>query len=355
MKFLITGGAGFIGSAVIRYLIKDTNHQVLNFDKLTYASNLKSVASISNDNRYRFVKGDICDFKLVSKVFFEFKPNIVMHLAAETHVDRSINDPSDFIKSNIIGTSVMLQVALDYWRKLPYKFMNNTKSAKNNEAIKFHNKKSINPNKNSFRFHHISTDEVYGSITNGSWDENFPLSPNSPYAASKASADLLCQAFRITHNLDIAITRCANNYGSHQSVEKFIPKIISSALANKKIPVYGDGSNFREWLHVKDHVSAIYAVSQKEISDQNYIFNIGGTASTNLELSKKVLMILGKPDTLIKFVEDRKGHDLRYSVDWTKINRELGYVPRVKFEDGLRETIQWYRDNEAWWKPLKNR
>ena len=316
MTILVTGGLGFIGSHFARMALSKGN-KVIILDKFTYASNSRNVEDYRSD-LMAIEKIDIAVAKDLQSIFKKY-PDIsrVINFAAESHVDRSISDAQPFIQSNIVGVSNLLEIL----RRGGFQ-----------------------------RLIQVSTDEVYGSIESGSWDESNALQPRSPYSASKASADLLCQAFRITHNLDIAITRCANNYGSHQSVEKFIPKIISSALANKKIPVYGDGSNFREWLHVKDHVSAIYAVSQKEISDQNYIFNIGGTASTNLELSKKVLMILGKPDTLIKFVEDRKGHDYRYSVNDSHIKTELHWTPSTDFESGLVETVDWYKQNPDWVK-----
>jgi dTDP-glucose 4,6-dehydratase len=390
MKFLITGGAGFVGSAVIRYLIKNTNHQVLNFDKLTYASNLKSIASISNDNRYRFVKGNVCDFKLVSKVFFEFKPNIVMHLAAETHVDRSINDPSVFIKSNIIGTSVMLQVALDYWRKLPYKSMDNTKSTKNNEAIKFHNKKSINPNKNSFRFHHISTDEVYGSLNSTSkFTEKTAYDPSSPYSASKASSDHLVRAWNRTYGLPVLITNCANNYGPYQSPDKFIPLIILNAIKCKSLPLYGTGSNIRDWLHVDDHAQALYKVVIKGKIGETY--NIGSNnEKSNIEVANTICKILDKLrplnrkklkrknkidknlsfqnmfkkkmpkkiysyKELITFVNDRPGHDQRYAIDARKIKKKLNWKPKENFSSGIYKTVLWYLGHTDYYEKLKKK
>jgi dTDP-glucose 4,6-dehydratase len=389
MKILITGGAGFIGSAVIRYLIKNTNHQVLNFDKLTYASNLLSVESISNNSRYCLVKGDICNFKLVSKVFFEFKPNIVMHLAAETHVDRSINRPSDFIKSNIIGTSVMLRVALDYWSKLPGEFMNNTKFKKNNKKIKFHNKKSTNLNKSSFRFHHISTDEVYGSLNNTSkFTEKTAYDPSSPYSASKASSDHLVRAWNRTYGLPVVITNCANNYGPFQSPDKFIPLIILNALKCEPLPLYGNGSNIRDWLHVDDHAKALYkVVTEGEIGET---YNIGSNnEKSNIEVVNIICEILDKLSPfnkkklkkkkisknisfhnkfkksmlnkiysykeLITFVNDRPGHDQRYAIDARKIKKKLNWKPKENFSSGIYKTVLWYLSNADYYLKIKKK
>ena len=329
-KFLITGGAGFIGSATIRFLIENTNHYVLNLDKLTYAANLNSLLSVSNNNRYQFVCGNVSDHSLVSKVFNDFKPDIVMHLAAESHVDRSINGPAEFIQTNILGTAVMLECARDYLTNLP--------------------------SKNKFRFHHISTDEVYGSLDDKNlFTEKTPYDPSSPYSASKASADHLVRAWYRTYGLPILITNCSNNYGPYQFPEKLIPLTILNAIRAKPIPIYGNGLNVRDWLHVEDHVRALYKVAMEGKIGETY--NIGGfNEKTNLEVVNKICNILEelKPNhpnniknynELITHVSDRKGHDLRYAIDASKIQRDLGWVPQVTFDLGLRETIQWYLDN----------
>jgi len=323
MKILVTGAAGFIGSNFIRMVSKGqlegiTEIKVL--DKLTYAgikSNLKSAESLS---RYQFIQGDICNMSLVSELISECEA--VINFAAESHVDRSISGAADFVRTNIVGVQVLL------------------------DAIKASGRK--------IRFLQVSTDEVYGSIESGSWTEDWPLQPNSPYSASKASAELLARSYNKTHGMDVVITRCSNNYGTHHFPEKLIPLFITNLLEGKKVPVYGTGKNVRDWLHVDDHCRGIYRVLKNGRSGE--VYNIGGGCElTNNEITSLILEAMGVDESSIEYVEDRKGHDLRYSVDWTKINRELGYEPQVKFEDGLRETIQWYRNNESWWKPLKNR
>jgi dTDP-glucose 4,6-dehydratase len=323
MRILVTGGAGFIGSNFLRMIVSGelkgfTRISVL--DKLTYAGvkeNLKSLALLSN---YDFIQGDICDPIIVSHLLED--ADAVVNFAAESHVDRSISGAEDFVHTNIVGVQVLL------------------------DAIKASGRK--------IRFLQVSTDEVYGSIESGSWTEESPLQPNSPYSASKASGELLARSYNRTHNLDVVITRCSNNYGTHHFPEKLIPLFITNLIEGKKVPVYGTGKNVRDWLHVDDHCRGIYAVLMKGKTGE--VYNIGGGRElTNNKITSLILEAMGADESSIEYVEDRKGHDLRYSVDWTKINRELGYEPQVKFEDGLKGTINWYRDNEAWWKPLKNR
>jgi dTDP-glucose 4,6-dehydratase len=289
-------------------------------DKLTYAgvkSNLDSAADLS---RYEFMQGDICDLSVVSELLKEV--DAVVNFAAESHVDRSISGATDFVQTNIVGVQVLL------------------------DAIKASGRK--------IRFLQVSTDEVYGSIKLGSWTEDWPLQPNSPYSASKAGGELLARSYNRTHGIDVVITRCSNNYGSHHFPEKLIPLFITNLIEGKKVPVYGTGENVRDWLHVDDHCRGIYSVLMNGRSGE--VYNIGGGYElTNNEITRLILEAMGADESSIEYVEDRKGHDLRYSLNWKKINHELGYEPQVKFEEGLRETIQWYRDNEAWWKPLKNR
>jgi dTDP-glucose 4,6-dehydratase len=323
MRLLITGGAGFIGSNFARMIARGdlkSISRVLVLDKLTYAGikeNLDPVVDLPN---YLFIEGDICDSNLVGNLLDEV--DAVINFAAESHVDRSILGASDFVKTNIVGVQVLLD--------------------------------SIKTNGRKIRFLQVSTDEVYGSIDSGSWTEDWPLQPNSPYSASKASGELLARAYNKTHGMDIVITRCSNNYGTHHFPEKLIPLFITNLIEGKKIPVYGRGENVRDWLHVNDHCRGIFSVLMNGRSGE--IYNIGGGRElTNNEITSLILEAMGADDSSIKYVEDRKGHDHRYSVDWKKINRELGYEPQIEFEDGLRETIQWYRDNEEWWKPLKNR
>lgn len=323
MRVLVTGGAGFIGSNFVRMASKGDLQGiscVKVLDKLTYAgvkSNLDSVARLS---LYEFIQGDICDPNVVAELLMEV--DAVINFAAESHVDRSISGAEDSVRTNIVGVHVLLDAVKASGRKI--------------------------------RFLQVSTDEVYGSIISGSWTEEWPLQPNSPYSASKASGELLARAYNRTHGIDVVITRCSNNYGTHHFPEKLIPLFITNLLEGKKVPVYGTGKNVRDWLHVDDHCRGIYQVLMNGRPGE--VYNIGGGRElTNLEITHLILYEMGADESSIEYVEDRKGHDLRYSVDWTKINRELGYEPQVEFEDGLRETIQWYRDNEAWWKPLKNR
>jgi dTDP-glucose 4,6-dehydratase len=323
MRILVTGGAGFIGSNFIRMsaqgIFQDIS-KVQILDKLTYAGVEENLVDVSAIPNYTFFRGDICDQSLVSELVSEV--DAVINFAAESHVDRSISGAVDFVQTNIVGVQVLL------------------------DAIKSSGKK--------IRFLQISTDEVYGSINEGSWSEDWPLQPNSPYSASKASGELLARSYNKTHGTDVVITRCSNNYGTHHFPEKLIPLFITNLLESKKVPVYGTGKNVRDWLHVDDHCRGIYQVLMNGRSGE--VYNIGGGRElTNLEITGFILDAMGADESSIEYVEDRKGHDLRYSVDWGKIRSELGYEPQVKFEDGLRETIQWYRDNEAWWKPLKNR
>ena len=322
MKLIVTGAAGFIGSNFVRMIANGQLQGVSGvkvLDKLTYAgvkSNLDLVANLSS---YEFVQGDICDPLVVIELLEDV--DAVVNFAAESHVDRSISGATDFVQTNIVGVQVLL------------------------EAIKVSEKK--------IRFLQVSTDEVYGSIEFGSWTEEWPLQPNSPYSASKASGDLLARSYHRTHGLDVVITRCSNNYGTHHFPEKLIPLFITNLIEGKKVPVYGTGENVRDWLHVDDHCRGIHSVLMNGRSGE--VYNIGGGRElTNNEITSFILKAMDANESSIEYVEDRKGHDLRYSVDWTKINYELGYEPQVKFEDGLRETIQWYRDNEVWWKPLKN-
>ena len=352
-KIIVTGGAGFIGSAVIRFLIKNTDHQVLNLDKLTYAGNLASLQSISDHPRYIFVQGNICDRKLVTNLFNEFQPDIVMHLAAESHVDRSIDGPADFIQTNIVGTSVMLECARGYWNTLP--------------VVARHASLKMNfiPTKKSFRFHHISTDEVYGSLgKTGLFTEETAYDPSSPYSASKASSDHLVRAWHRTYGLPVLITNCSNNYGPYQFPEKLIPLMILNALEGKPLPVYGNGQQIRDWLHVEDHAQALYKVVTEGQIGETY--NIGGhNEKTNLEVVHTLCALLdeARPDhpndissykDLITYVTDRPGHDRRYAIDASKIQRELAWMPEETFESGLRKTVQWYLENLEWCRHVQD-
>jgi dTDP-glucose 4,6-dehydratase len=362
-NFLITGGAGFIGSAVIRYLIEETDHQVLNLDKLTYAGNLESLLNVSGNSRYQFVQGDVCDRALVLKLFSEFKPDIVMHLAAESHVDRSIDGPAEFIQTNIVGTSVMLECAREYWKQLPSLRGGNADEAIHIDGMDRHGASrlamTLGATKESFRFHHISTDEVYGSLDDtGLFTEETAYDPSSPYSASKASSDHLVRAWHRTYGLPVLITNCSNNYGPYQFPEKLIPLMILNALEGKPLPVYGDGQQIRDWLHVEDHARALYkVVTEGEIGET---YNIGGhNEKTNLEVVHTLCDLLdearpNRPNSIasykdiITYVADRPGHDQRYAIDASKIQRDLGWVPAETFETGLRKTLEWYLDNATW-------
>jgi dTDP-glucose 4,6-dehydratase len=321
MRILVTGGAGFIGSNFVRMIARGDFKEITSvtvLDKLTYAGVLSNLAEADNLNTYRFVKGDICDSKLVNSLLDDV--DAVINFAAESHVDRSIAGAEDFVQTNIVGVQVLLDSIKACGRKI--------------------------------RFLQVSTDEVYGSIESGSWTEEWPLLPNSPYSASKASGELLARSYQRTHGLDVVITRCSNNYGTHHFPEKLIPLFITNLIEGKKVPVYGSGLNVRDWLHVDDHCRGIHLALTRGKSGE--IYNIGGGRElNNLEITDLILTAMGADKSSIEFVEDRKGHDLRYSVDWTKINRELGYEPKVTFEVGLEQTVNWYKNNEAWWKPLK--
>lgn len=334
MNILVTGGAGFIGSAVIRHLINETEHHVLNVDKLTYAGNLESLISVSDHPRYQFTQTDICDHVSLTRLFLEFQPDIVMHLAAESHVDRSIDRPAEFINTNIVGTYTLLEVARKYWQNL--------------STIK----------KSRFKFHHISTDEVYGDLegTTDLFTETTPYLPSSPYSASKASSDHLVRAWHRTYGLPVVVTNCSNNYGPYHFPEKLIPLMILNALDGKSLPVYGNGQQIRDWLFVEDHARALYQVATEGIVGETY--NIGGhNEKQNIEVVKTICKILDelkpRPEgktyaSLITFVNDRPGHDLRYAIDASKIERELGWKPQESFETGIRKTVQWYLNNLEW-------
>ena len=331
---LITGGAGFIGSAVIRYIIRNTPDSVVNVDKLTYAGNLESLESVSDSPRYAFEQVDICNRAELDCVFAEYQPDAVMHLAAESHVDRSIDGPVAFIETNIIGTYTLLEAARSYWNGLS------------------------EDKKRKFRFHHISTDEVYGDLegTDDLFTETTPYAPSSPYSASKAASDHLVHAWHRTYGLPVIITNSSNNYGAYQHAEKLIPLMISNAVMGKPLPIYGDGQQIRDWLSVEDHVQALYLVLTKGRVGENY--NIGGNCEkTNLEVVKTICQLLeelapNKPnhiqyyEDLITYVKDRPGHDVRYSLDCSKIHAELGWQPQITFEQGLRQTVKWYLENK---------
>lgn len=335
MKILLTGGMGFIGSAVVR-LALSRGHSVVNVDALTYAACSKSLASVSKHAKYEFEKVNILDRDTLDDVFAKHEPDTVIHLAAESHVDRSIDGPADCIKTNVNGTLNMLDSSRNYWQ------------AQNK------------PKK--FRFHHVSTDEVFGSLPINpdiKFSEDTPYDPNSPYSASKASSDHLVRAWYKTYGLPVIVTNCSNNYGPYQFPEKLIPVIIVNALAGKPLPIYGDGSNIRDWLFVEDHADALLLVLEKGSVGRSY--NIGGESEcTNLEIAKKLCSILDSLQTsggnsysnLITFVDDRPGHDVRYAIDQSRIRNELGWRPSLSLEQGLEKTVQWYLDNEAWWRPL---
>ncbi|QXW26498.1 dTDP-glucose 4,6-dehydratase [Acinetobacter johnsonii] len=340
MKYLITGGAGFIGSAVIRYIINHTEDEVLNIDKLTYAGNLESLIGVENNARYSFQQIDICDAAALEQAVSGFQPDIVMHLAAESHVDRSIDGPAEFIQTNIVGTYTLLEVLRKYWMPL--------------EADK----------KNSFRFHHISTDEVYGDLegTEDLFTETTSYAPSSPYSASKASSDHLVRAWHRTYGLPVIVTNCSNNYGPYHFPEKLIPLMILNALEGKDLPVYGNGQQIRDWLFVEDHARALYRVASQGQVGETY--NIGGhNEKQNIEVVKTICALLDelqpRADQLsyasfITYVTDRPGHDLRYAIDASKIAKELGWKPEETFETGLRKTVQWYLNNLQWCRRVQD-
>ncbi|ERH47677.1 dTDP-glucose 4,6-dehydratase [Ectopseudomonas chengduensis] len=342
MRILITGGAGFIGSALIRHLIQSTEHDVLNLDKLTYAGNLESLAPVDDNPRYRFVQADIADGPVVAQTLAEFQPEAIMHLAAESHVDRSIDGPAAFIQTNIVGTYSLLESTRAYWLGL---------SAERKAA---------------FRFHHISTDEVYGDLhgVDDLFTETTPYAPSSPYSASKAASDHLVRAWQRTYGLPVLITNCSNNYGPYHFPEKLIPLMILNALAGKPLPVYGNGQQVRDWLYVEDHARALLkVVSEGQVGET---YNIGGhNEQKNLDVVRAICALLEelapqKPagiaryEDLITYVQDRPGHDLRYAIDAGKIERELGWVPQETFETGLRKTVQWYLDNLDWCRRVQD-
>lgn len=342
MKILVTGGAGFIGSAVVRHIIYNTDDSIVNIDKLTYAGNLESLNSVCENNRYTFIQADICDDKKITNIFKQHQPDVIMHLAAESHVDRSIEGPSDFIQTNIIGTYTLLEAARHYWNQLP------------------------THKKSAFRFHHISTDEVYGDLesTTDLFTETTSYAPSSPYSASKASSDHLVRAWQRTYGLPTIVTNCSNNYGPYHYPEKLIPLIILNALEGKSLPVYGNGQQIRDWLYVEDHARALYKVVTEGNIGETY--NIGGhNEKANIDVVKTICSILdevvpNKPngiyhyEELITYVADRPGHDLRYAIDATKIKNELNWVPEETFETGLRKTVEWYLANGEWCKSVQN-
>lgn len=329
----VTGGAGFIGSALIRRLIEVSDYHIVNIDKLTYAGNLESLLSVADSNHYQFEQADICDAEKMAALFTQYQPTAIMHLAAESHVDRSIDGPADFVQTNLVGTYVLLEAARQYWKKL------------DKEAA------------TQFRFHHISTDEVYGTLgESGLFEETTPYQPNSPYSATKAGSDHLVRAWHHTYGLPVVMTNCSNNYGPYQFPEKLIPLIINNALVGKPLPVYGKGDNIRDWLFVDDHAEALQIVLENGKLGESY--NIGGfNEHTNLDVVHRVCDILDEllPDSehkphrnLITFVTDRPGHDQRYAIDASKIERELGWKPKETFASGLRKTVEWYINNREW-------
>lgn len=348
MKFLVTGGAGFIGSAVVRCLLSDDKHSVVNLDKLTYAGNLESIPASLQGDRYYFECVDICDAQALGRVFAEHQPDVVMHLAAESHVDRSIDGPGDFIQTNVVGTYTLLEAARKYWSQLD------------------------SEQKNAFRFHHISTDEVYGDLPHPDeqsgelplFTENTAYAPSSPYSASKASSDHLVRTWLRTYGLPTIVTNCSNNYGPYHFPEKLIPHVILNALAGKPLPVYGDGSQIRDWLYVEDHARALIKVATHGVVGETY--NIGGhNEKRNIDVVKTICRLLEelvpqKPEgvsayaELITFVADRPGHDVRYAIDASKMANELGWAPEETFDTGMKKTVQWYLNNKDWWQRVLN-
>jgi dTDP-glucose 4,6-dehydratase len=338
MRIIVTGGAGFIGSAVCRHLITETDAHLVNLDKLTYAGNLESLRAVSGSSRYRFTKVDICDEARVRNVFAEVSPDAVLHLAAESHVDRSITGSRSFIDTNIVGTYTMLEAARRYWSTLS------------------------GAAKDKFRFLHVSTDEVYGSLgAEGLFQESTAYDPSSPYAASKAASDHLAVAWHRTYGLPVVVSNCSNNYGPFHFPEKLIPLMILNAFEGKPLPVYGDGSNVRDWLYVEDHAKALYLILQRGLPGETY--NVGGrNERTNLQVVQDICTALdelrpggGPHSRYITYVTDRPGHDHRYAIDASKLERELGWRAQETFASGLSKTVQWYLDNEWWWSPLREK
>lgn len=339
LKILVTGGAGFIGSALVRHLIGNSVHDVLNVDSLTYAGNLSSLESVAESNRYRFEQIDICDTAKLKQVIAEYQPNVITHLAAESHVDRSIERPSAFIQTNVVGTFSVLSAALDYWQRLSLL------------------------EQRLFRFHHISTDEVFGTLgSDGFFTEETAYNPRSPYSASKAASDHLVSAWHHTYGLPIVITNCSNNYGPNHFPEKLIPLVIIKCLAGEPLPVYGKGDNVRDWLYVDDHVRALQAVFERGTVGESYMVG-GRSEQTNLNVVHVICDTLDriKPRAdgqsyrkQISFVADRPGHDFRYAIDATKLERDLGWRPQETFESGMEKTIRWYLDNQDWWKAIQS-
>jgi dTDP-glucose 4,6-dehydratase len=338
-RFLVTGGAGFIGSAVVRHLIRETAHEVLVADKLTYAGNLESLAPVAADPRYHFVRIDIAEAPRLRKVIDDYRPDVIMHLAAESHVDRSIEAANPFIETNIVGTFVLLEAALAHWRAL------------------------APAQRDRFRFHHISTDEVFGSLnSDGVFTEESPYRPNSPYAASKAASDHLVRAWHHTYGLPVVLTNCSNNYGPYHFPEKLIPLMILNCLEGKPLPVYGKGDNVRDWLFVEDHARALTLIAEEGRHGESY--NIGGDCErANIDVVRAICGLMdemapntsaGKCESLIRFVTDRPGHDRRYAIDASKIRQEFGWKPRETFESGLARTVRWYLDNRPWWERIRS-
>jgi dTDP-glucose 4,6-dehydratase len=339
-RFLVTGGAGFIGSAVARHIVAETAHDVAVVDRLTYAGSLEALAPIADDRRYRFFPDDITDAQRMAAVIEAVEPDVIMHLAAESHVDRSIDGAATFIDTNIVGTFTLLQAALDHWRKLPP------------------------PKRERFRFHHVSTDEVFGSLgREGAFSETSPYRPNSPYSASKASSDFLVRAWHHTYGLPVVVSNCSNNFGPYQFPEKLVPLTIANCLEGKALPVYGTGHNVRDWLYVDDHVRALMLVALQGAPGETYL--VGGAGEqTNLAVVETICALVdqrapnlasGPRRSLIHFVADRPGHDLRYAVDSSKIRRELGWQPEETFVSGIEKTIDWYVANRRWWSAIRTR
>lgn len=337
-RFLVTGGAGFIGSTTVRYLVREFGYDVCVLDKLTYAGNLDNLASVAQSPHFRFARIDICDIRAMRDLIEDFQPDVVMHLAAETHVDRSIDGPANFIETNIVGTFHLLEAARDYWRSLSER------------------------KKQDFRFHHVSTDEVFGALgAEGFFRETTSYQPNSPYSASKASADHLVRAWHHTYGLPVVISNCSNNYGPYHFPEKLIPLLILNALDGKPLPIYGTGDNIRDWLYVEDHARALALIAERGTVGESY--NVGGWSErTNLQVATAICQLvdeylpdgqIGAREKLIRFVADRPGHDKRYAIDATKIKSELGFVPQESFETGLAKTVRWFIDNQAWWQRIR--